>query len=314
MTLQVNVKKFAWVNGLQDATWATMKLSEYVILYGLGGWMVVNVQTGIGTVFAFTLAIDLFVKGINSYVYSLTAKNTAIASVEKLNAVLNNPDTESGLTGYLEKASEPFAIMFDDVSFSYRDSKILERVNFEIKPGEKVLIKGLNGKGKSTLLNLICGLYRPTEGRILFGNTDTSNVSIDNLSDSYAYISQNSNMLNGSVYENIALNRSFSEEKCKKISAILNVERVTDNVPSSLSQGEKQRINIGRALYKNGVNVVLADEIFSNIDRDNTEFILQTFNEQFADKTVIMVCHDSYDYGFNKILMVGNNTVTEVSQ
>ena len=91
-------------------------------------------------------------------------------SVEEAKKLMNEGDSD--INKKLDSVPrEPFSITFDRVSFGYGDFQILRNVSFTIRPGEKVLIKGGNGQGKSTLLKLILGLYRPKEGRILFGET-----------------------------------------------------------------------------------------------------------------------------------------------
>jgi ATP-binding cassette subfamily B protein len=306
-TLKANFKQNAWNTGVVDATWATAKFAEFVIIYGLGGWLVYRGIISIGILLAFVFASDTFVKGIEAFSSSLVCKNAALANIESIKGFLDIEDTECE-TGVL-KLPSPFIVRFENVSFGYGEENILEGVHFIIEPGDKVLVRGPNGAGKSTLLYLLAGLYRPTGGRILFGGEDIATVNLDELVKTYGLISQRCYILNGNVKENIALKLEYREEAVQDILRLLLLERTVETAPQLLSQGEKQRINIGRALYKDETALVLGDEIFSNVDKESITAIAETLRDRFQDKTVIFVCHEPIDFPFNKIFSVRNKTV-----
>jgi ATP-binding cassette subfamily B protein len=314
-TLKANFKQNAWNTGVVDATWATAKFAEFVIIYGLGGWLVYRGIISIGILLAFVFASDTFVKGIEAFSSSLVCKNAALAHIESIKRFLDIEDTECE-TGVL-KLPPPFIVRFENVSFRYdasfgydgNEENILEGVHFIIEPGDKVLVRGPNGAGKSTLLYLLAGLYRPTGGRILFGGEDIATVNLDELVKTYGLISQRCYILNGNVKENIALNPEYREDAVQDILRLLLLERTVETAPQLLSQGEKQRINIGRALYKDGTALVLGDEIFSNVDKESITAIAKTIRDRFHDKTVVFVCHEPIDFPFNKIFSVRNKTV-----
>ena len=210
------------------------------------------------------------------------------------------------------------AIEFKNVSFGFnKDNKdmILQNISFNIRHKEKIMIKGQNGHGKTTLLNLISSLYRPCSGEILYGSQDVSIINLNELVRHYTFISQNSNILQGDIYQNIILspNEVSDDDKlfCKNILQKLGLDKQTETPPQSLSTGEKQRLNIARSIFRlDRVRIVLADEIFANIDKANSERIAQILADELKDHTVIMICHDSITFPFDRVFTVGDKQVT----
>jgi len=309
-TLRINLARGAWRNGMYEVMWSGNKLAEYFIVFGYGGYLVFNGQTELGTLLAFHLAVGgIFSRGLASFARGMGLKNQAIANIEGMVEILDIEDIESEKSCSIDHDS--FIIAFNSVGFSFGEREILKNVTFQIAPNERVLIRGPNGQGKSTLLNLLAGLYRPDSGEILFGNYDISVINLDDIARKYTYISQNSNILQGSVYQNMALSEDYSKELCDEVLRKLNMEKLSDASPDSLSHGEKQRLNIGRSMLQLGhVSVILCDEIFSFIDEENTKQILAVLSKEFEGHTVVMVCHEDVKFSFNKILHVENKVVS----
>ncbi len=184
-------------------------------------------------------------------------------------------------------------------------------MSFTIPYGEKVLIVGGNGQGKSTLLKLAAGLYRPAGGRIFYGDTDTSSMHLDAMSARYRYISQNSNILDGDVFQNVALAPEYDESRVRLLLERLWMAGKETVQPDRLSMGERQRLNIARAFYRPDPDFVLADEILANIDPANKNRVLRLFEEYYRDCTVLMVAHEAMDYTFDRILHVEHGAVRE---
>lgn len=301
-----NWKDFSWSNGQQDFIWASAKAAEYLIVYAVGILILGDVP--LSTLFSFIFANDIFNNGVYQFTCHLESRVHAEAAIRSISDFLVLPEETGEEIQQYEKA---FSIRFENVSFGYGEKMILENVNFSINPGEKVLLTGENGQGKSTLLKLMGGLYRPAKGKIFYGDMDTETVHIHSLTALYSYISQKSNMLNGDVCQNIALSDSYNSEEIHNILKDIQMSHCRNTPPDRLSMGEKQRINIARALYKKIPVFVLADEIFANVDAENREKIIELFAEKYQECTVIMIAHEKFNYPFDKVLYVGNGKVTE---
>jgi len=318
-TLWADFKLSAWFMAHNDSTWALMKMLEFGAVLAFGGFLLYRGYTTIGVVLAFTIAIQTFCKGINTFGYSLASKARALTQIASIEEILNITETESEVHLEPENNFETsdYVVEFKNVSFGFdkvSGDKILEDINFRIRPKEKILIKGPNGHGKTTLLNLVSGLYRPDAGEILYGSRDISIINLNELVRHYTFISQNSNILQGNIYQNIILapKEIDDEDKifCNEILQKLGLEKQVETEPQNLSTGEKQRLNIARSIYRLGkVRIVLADEIFANIDKGNSARIAQILAEELKDHTVIMICHESVDFPFDRTLTVGNKHV-----
>lgn len=308
--MRANWKSFVWSNGFQDFIWAFSKLAEFVIVYGVGALLISAHMTDISILLTFVFANDLFTIGINNISYYLTCRAEAQAYQNSLAALLEESETENEP---LIRITEPvFPIRFEKVSFTYEESPLLREVSFTIRQGEKILLRGPNGQGKSTILKLIVGLYRPDSGEIFYGATATSGIHMDSLSEKYGYISQHSNMLEGNVYENLALSKQVNTEQADRVLRSLRLTGVTGTRPKSLSMGEQQRLNIGRSFYQGNQTLVLADEIFANVDQGNRQAVLEELKTLYRDATVVMITHEAVDYPFDRVLEVNAGTVREV--
>ncbi|HBM80286.1 MAG TPA: hypothetical protein DD426_05535 [Clostridiaceae bacterium] len=312
-TMMADWKNFIWHNGFSEVVWFTQKAAQIGIAFGFGGYLVFRKETNFSVILAFTVAIDLFTKGINAVMSGLADKSNALPNIEMVADFLNDKAVENKSLNN-NHSVENFSIKFDNVSFSFGEKEVLKDVSFEIKPKEKVMIEGPNGEGKSTLLNLILGLYRPKRGKIYYGNCDISQMNMEDIIKNYSFISQNSYITVGNAYENIALSDNYDERELDSIFKKLNLNCVQKNDPQSYSQGEKQRLNIARALLKSvNAKLIVGDEIFSNIDKDNKKKIADVLSSQFLDKTVVMVCHDDMGLKFDKKFVVANKTVQQIS-
>jgi len=310
--VRILTARYTWGNALNDIVWAAIKFAEYFIVLGFGGYLVSTGVTELGTLLAFIIVLDIFTKGINSFAEGVKMKHQAAAVIEDVAALLETGEVEGGRP--VPVPGEGFNITFDHVSFSYGDQLVLKDISFEVKEAEKILIKGPNGQGKSTILNLLAGLYRPDQGMIRYGDTDITGVSLDEIARRYTYIPQNCHIITGNVYENLTLSEAYDEERCDRELQKMNLGTIAGTTPRSLSQGEKQRLNIARSLYfSDHKPLVLGDEIFANIDRENTSQILSRLAGELEDKTVFFVCHEEIPYQFDRIFHVENKTLTIIS-
>ena len=181
----------------------------------------------------------------------------------------------------------------------------LRNVNLEIFPGEFVTIQGPTGGGKSTLLQLLGGLEKPSRGELAFKGEELTTASKDHLTDLRAheigFVFQSFNLLPTlSAAENVEMGLEplglSSEERTELVSAALGkmmIEDRGDHLPGQLSGGQQQRAALARAIAKNPA-VLLADEPTGNLDettRDEILTVLQGLNDEGL--TLIVVTHDS---------------------
>ena len=181
--------------------------------------------------------------------------------------------------------------------------KVLQDLNFEIKKNERIAIVGDSGSGKTSLLMLMSGLEKPTNGSIIFDNDDFSKVSIETITEirkkKIGLIFQQFYLIpNYSALENVMFPMQLNEIKNEKKIALeilkeIGLENRVNNLPSELSGGEQQRVAIARAISFNP-NVILADEPTGNLDKTNTHIVSNLLIDISIKKKIglILVTHN----------------------
>jgi ATP-binding cassette, subfamily B, bacterial AbcA/BmrA len=195
-------------------------------------------------------------------------------------------------------------IHFQNVSFAYKESTILDNVSFTVPKGKVTAIVGVSGAGKTTILNMLERFYEPTDGEILFGSTPIENIHLNEWRDSFGYIQQNSPLLSCSIRDNICfgLDRPVSEQELINATKQANAydfimalpegfDTEVGEVGSKLSGGERQRIAIARTLIKNP-DYLLLDEATSNLDAKNTADVQEALRSVIKGRTAIVVTHN----------------------
>jgi ABC-type bacteriocin/lantibiotic exporter with double-glycine peptidase domain len=196
-------------------------------------------------------------------------------------------------------------ITFENVKFKYTNSnKInLESINFSILKNDVLGIVGSSGSGKSTILNLLCGLLYPSDGKIKYNNKDIS-LNPEILLNRISYISQDTYLLDDSIKNNIVFaNSSIAIDvvRFKEVLKMSNLNEFVDTLPnkedtvigdkgSKISNGQRQRIGIARALYLDP-DIFLFDESLNALDYNNEEIILNNITRNYKNKLIIFVSH-----------------------
>ena len=221
-------------------------------------------------------------------------------------------------------ASFDQAIMFEDVSFAYkgRDS-LLDHVNMTFEKGKVTAIVGPSGGGKTTLINLILGLFEPTEGFISVDGLPLRQYKAESWLSKIGFVSQDSFIYNSTVAENIDFGRNgHSTESIINAARIANAHGFISELPQGydtivgdrgmkLSGGQQQRIAIARAIL-NQPEILIFDEATSSLDSVSEKLVQQAIDNVARERTVIIIAHRlSTVRGANKIIVLDEGRVIE---
>jgi ABC-type bacteriocin/lantibiotic exporter with double-glycine peptidase domain len=232
--------------------------------------------------------------------YNLYTIDT-MAEIDRQSATLESHDTE--------RLNLQSTIELRDVTFTFDDASkpTIENLSLSIKKGERIGIQGASGIGKTTLFNLMLGLYKPTSGSILIDNTPLSAENIRKWQNAVGYVSQSVFITEGTIAENIAFGCRHNEIDMQRIKEVIesaDLKEFVDGLESGidtrigeqgsrLSGGQRQRIGIARALYK-GCDVLLFDEATSSLDNHTEHNINQSIEQLSAQNkslTIVIIAH-----------------------
>lgn len=238
-------------------------------------------------------------------------------------------DTKPQVLGLGSKSLKEIggSVTFSDVSFGYENDDVsINKVSFNLSPGEKVAIVGKSGAGKSTLIDLILGFYRPDKGKIEIGSVDISSILPIDLKSHIAFISQDVFLFDDTIEENIKDGFSAASKAEINIAAKnaqvdsfvadfpLGLQTIVGANGSNLSGGQKQRVAIARGLLKKA-SIYIFDEATSALDLENEREILTALLKTLENETVIFVSHRPalFDY-VDKVLMLEKGKVVGFDQ
>ena len=214
------------------------------------------------------------------------------------------------------------SVNFSNVSFGYENDEVsIDKVSFNLEPGDKVAIVGKSGAGKSTLVDLILGFYSPTDGMIEIGSMDISSISPMDLKNHIAFISQDVFLFDDTIEENIK--DGFASASHEEIIAAVKsaqVDGFAEDFPlglqtrvgangSNLSGGQKQRVAIARGILKKA-SIYIFDEATSSLDVENEREIMTALLQTLKNETVIFVTHRPALFEYvDKVLMLEKGRV-----
>ena len=278
---------------------------SYVAVAVVGGVQVATGQITLGSIQAFIQYVRQFNQPLTQVAGMYNTLQSGVASAERvfdlLDAEEESPDPDVTLPS--PDGGPRGRVEFQHVSFSYRPgTQVIEDLSLVAEPGSTVAIVGPTGAGKTTLVNLLMRFYDVDSGRILVDGVDISSVSRQSLRSRIGMVLQDTWLLGGTIYDNIAYGRpDASEDEVIAAAKAAYVDRFVHTLPDgyqtmvsddggNISAGEKQLITIARAFLARPQLLVL-DEATSSVDT-RTELLIQyAMGELRRDRTSFIIAH-----------------------
>lgn len=279
--------------------WFTIALIIY-----FGARFIVQGRISYGLLVMFLTYINSFFEPIGDLAEKFDILQSATAAGEKILSILKAPAKKEHVISVNNARRKLFQgqIVFDNVWFSYIPGEwVLKGVSFSVPARSSLAIVGETGSGKSTIINLISGLYPIQKGRILIDGTDITTIPVGNLRSNIATVMQEVFLFSRSVKDNIILGKSWDEDKFNHVSSLTHASSFLKRLPaaenqqvmergSTFSAGERQLLAFTRALYFDP-SILILDEATSNIDTETELLIQDAISRLITGRTSIMIAH-----------------------
>lgn len=249
------------------------------------------------------LVISYF-ETIVTYLDKLISSTSTIrevnVSVERVNSILNYKVNDEITYGNVYKDNIDGIVEFDNVKFGYNSKEIIKGINLKIESHSLTAIVGQSGTGKTSIINLLLRLYKPTSGKILIDNVDIFDYSKEIYKSNVSVVNQKPFIFNMSIRKNLDFVDSNIEhqiEACKKVGIhdfIVSLPQGYNTIlrenANNISGGQKQLISLARTLLSKS-EILLFDEITSSLDPDTASHIDLILKDLKKDHTIIMITH-----------------------
>ena len=307
----------------------SIKLGSEATLYLALLAMIVLATTVFGLAASLVLVFLVVLGRLQKYVTGLQQAwiqvQHSAPSVNAIADVLDVCETESRPAEFDTASARPpsVALKFDQVTFNYdAGAPVLRNVSLAFKPGDRVLIQGPSGKGKSTLLFLAAGLLRPTAGSVTINGENLDDAVFYRIRSVVTYLAPNVYLFRGSIRENLCLDIDYPEPEIQRAIDLARLRSVVTRLPEGLdsdigedgchlSLGERQRIMLARIFLKRPL-LVLMDEATTNLDLDNEAAVLRDLWANIdRNAIVLMVTHRApVGVDFSVTLDVDDSTIS----
>jgi subfamily B ATP-binding cassette protein MsbA len=273
------------------------------IIYYAGNKSLDGLMT-VGSFMAFTTAAGLLYDPLKAVANLQAMLQEGIAASQRLFPILDNKPKINDKKNFKKLDKISGSISFENVSFSYSESEntVLNNISIEINSGQTVAFVGPSGAGKSSLLNLVPRFYDVSSGRVKIDGIDIKDLSLSDVRESSALVSQDTLIFDLSIRENIIFGNDYVTEdffqKVCKDSLVddfvkdlkLGYETIAGESGVRISGGQKQRIAIARAMIKNAP-ILLLDEATSSLDSDSEKKVQIALDALIKNKTALVIAH-----------------------
>ena len=273
------------------------------VLLWFGGKMVLINASISGTTFIVFMGLAYNIltpaKNLSKSFYSIKKGNAAAERVFEIieySKEINDQGRSIDMNEFKDK------IRFNDLEFSYGESKIIDKLSFTINKGESIALVGSSGSGKTTIANLLNGFFNANSGNIIIDGINITDIRRESLYKNISIVTQESILFNDTIFNNIKIGNLDSNKEdiinaAKEANAhdfikdqVNGYDTVIGDYGNKLSGGQKQRLTIARAMLKSP-SILILDEATSSLDSESEKKIQDAINKLMYGKTSLIIAH-----------------------
>lgn len=279
-------------------------------------------QFTLGALFTYLIILNKLYKPTRELTTANLRIQKMLASIDRISEIMDvQPETE----GELKLPKVKGAVKFDKITFAYPNGGFtLQDFSLDIKPGEKVAFVGHSGSGKTTILSLIMGFYKPDTGKIYVDGVPLDELDLNDYRGSIGVVFQEPFLFSGTIRENVLYGKPRATDlEVAEALKIANADIFIKNLPEGyeydigeggtrLSAGQKQRIAIARAIIR-APSILILDEATSNVDSESESLIREALTRVMEGRTTIIIAHQFTNVAqADKIVVIDNGKVVEI--
>ena len=290
----------------------------------VGSLLAVGGSITVGQLSCFLSYANQYTKPFNEISGVVTELQNALACAARIFELIEQPAQTPDAPDARQLTAPDGTVALESVAFSYvKDRPLIEGLDLQVQPGQKIAIVGPTGCGKTTIINLLMRFYDVDDGRILVSGTDIRDITRHSLRTSYGMVLQDTWLRSGTIRDNIAYGRpDATQEEIERVAKAVHIHSFIMRLPQgydtwvtedggNISQGQKQLLCIARVMLTEPAMLIL-DEATSNIDTRTERKIQQAFDAMMKGHTSFVVAHRlSTIRTADRILMMRDGKVIE---
>ncbi|TKF86929.1 ABC transporter ATP-binding protein [Vibrio breoganii] len=302
-SIRVDADKYAWQSDAANRLSFLMFLIGFEIFRAAAMLMVLFSDLTIGQIFAVFGYLWFMLSPVQELLSIQYSWYSASAAMKRLNGILDMPEENRPIATVnpFEKG-EPIEVEFKNVSFAYdAERNVLDDFSLKIPKGKRVALVGASGGGKSTLIQLLLGIYQKDSGDILVNGHTIETVSYEALRKELAVVLQQPMIFNDTLRQNLTLGQDYSDNELWGALEVAQLISLKDTLPNGLdshigrqgvrlSGGQRQRLAIARMVLSNPELVIL-DEATSALDTSTEAELHLALNRFLKNRTTLIVAH-----------------------